>query len=552
LYAILRILDTFLRMSSASLVVLGDIVTSAPQQPRATALAIADGRIVAVGDRDAALAAVAPGTPELALQGTVAPGFIDSHVHMLWGGRDAERIDVSDARSVRELVQTIAAYAAAHPELEWLAGSAAVDRETLAEGRFPTLAELDEAAGGRPLFLDRRAHDAFANSEGLRRAGIDDATPDPAGGVIARDASGAATGFLVERPAAELVERAMPAPTAADRARWLEAIQRDFLRWGVTSCVDPALTPAEMLAYQAAADAGRLTVRTTIMPLGDGEIDPAEMAAAFTAAGVDLRRHDDVLRVGPWKLFLDGGGSLGTALLYEPWPGTDGYLGNQTTSTEGLRAYARHGATSGMGLGVHCVGSAAIDLCLDAYAAGGELTDRGLGELGFHLIHAYLWPSAAAMARTRELGVLVATQAPLQWDFGPALVRHFGVEGAGRAHPFRSWLDAGCTVGGGSDGPGGETRISPLFGMWQMRTRMIRGFDEPVGPQEAVTAQEALMLYTTGAAALSRAPERGRLAVGAPADLVAIDVDPLTDDLDALRTAAVTTTMVGGEVVFEA
>jgi predicted amidohydrolase YtcJ len=539
-------------MSRSSLVVVGDLVTLAPAQPRAQALAITDGRIVAVGDRDAAQSAVDPGTPVIELAGTGVPGFVDSHVHMLWGGRDLERIDVSDVGSVRELVQAVQAYATANPQLEWLAGSAAVDRETLAEGRFPTLAELDAAAGGRPLFLDRRAHDAFANSEALRRAGITDATPDPVGGVIERDGAGAATGFLVERPAAELVERAMPEPTDADRARWLEAIQRDFLRWGITSCVDPALTPVEMLAYQAAADDGRLTVRTTIMPLGDGEVDPAEMAATFTAAGVDLGRYDDVLRAGPWKLFLDGGGSLGTALLYEPWPGTDGYLGNQTTSTEGLFAYARHGAASGMGLGVHCVGSAAIDLCLDAYAAATEHADRPLGELGFHLIHAYLWPSAAAMARTRELGVLVASQAPLQWDFGPALVRHFGVEGAGRAHPFRSWLDAGCTVGGGSDGPGGETRISPLFGMWQMRTRMIRGVDEPVGLQEAVTAQEALMLYTSGAATVSRAGDRGRLVPGAPADLLELDVDPLSADAGALREASVRRTMVGGEVVFEA
>jgi predicted amidohydrolase YtcJ len=286
------------------------------------------------------------------------------------------------------------------------------------------------------------------------------------------------------------------------------------------------------------------------MPLGDGEIDPATMAATFTAAGVDLGRRDDVLRVGPWKLFLDGGGSLGTALLHEPWPGTDGYRGNQTTSTEGLFAYARHAATSGMGLGVHCVGSAAIDLCLDAFAASGA--PAPLGDLGFTLIHAYLWPSPEAMTRTRELGVLVATQAPLQWDFAPALVRHFGVEGAGRAHPFRRWLDAGCLVGGGSDGPGGETRISPLFGMWQMRTRRIRDREEPVGPQEAVTAAEALMLYTTAAAVVTRAPERGRLAVGAPADFLSVDVDPLTEDLDALREATVRETFVGGETAYAA
>jgi predicted amidohydrolase YtcJ len=425
-------------------------------------------------------------------------------------------------------------------------GTASIDLEDLAEGRFPTLAELDAAAGGRPLFLDRRAHDGFANSAALALAGIGAGTPDPPGGVIERDADGRPTGFLVERPAAELVERAAPPDTLEDRLRWLAAIQPEFLRRGITSVVDPALTPDEMLAYEAAADRGDLTVRTTAMPLGDGEVEPGEMLARFEAAGVDLSRRDDVLRVGPIKLFLDGGGSLGTALLHEPWPGTDDYLGNQTTSTDGLYAYCRWAAAHGRGVGVHCVGSAAIDLTLDAFAAADA--EHPIAGLGFTLIHAYLWPSAENMARARELGVLVATQPPLQWAFGPGLVRRFGAEAIGRAHPMRSWIEAGVTVGAGSDGPDFAT-LAPLFAFWQMRRRTINGGDDAIGAHEAVEPEQALALYTTGAAEVTLAPDRGRLAEGCVGDLVALDVDPLTATPEACRDGSVLATMVGGELV---
>jgi len=197
---------------------------------------------------------------------------------------------------------------------------------------------------------------------------------------------------------------------------------------------------------------------------------------------------------------------------------------------------------------VHCVGTAAIELCLDAFEAADAVAP--IGGLPFTLIHAYLWPTAAQMARTRELGVLVATQPPLQWSFGPGLVERFGAERIGRAHPMRSWVASGATIGAGSDGPG--LHLTPLFGMWQLRTRAIAGRDEPVGADEAVDARTALQLYTTGAAAVAVAPERGRLEPGAPADLVALGVDPLAATPEECRDGEVLLTMVGGETVFEA
>ena len=119
----------------------------------------------------------------------------------------------------------------------------------------------------------------------LAAAGIGAGTADPPGGVIERGADGEPTGFLVERPAAELVERAMPVPTLEDRLRWLAAIQPRFLAAGITGVVDPALEAAELIAYATAAERGELALRVTGMPLGDGEVPPAERAAAFTRGG---------------------------------------------------------------------------------------------------------------------------------------------------------------------------------------------------------------------------------------------------------------------------
>jgi len=540
-------------LSTPPLVVTGDVITMDPARPRVAAVGIVDGRVVATGTRDEALAACPPGTTELALPGTIVPGLIDSHVHMLWGGRGTEELEVGDAGSVAEVLARVSEFAAADPDREWLAGRAGIDAEYLAEGRFPTAAELDEAAGGRPVFLDRRSHDALVSSAALAAAGIGAGTADPAGGVIERGEDGEPTGFLIERPAAELVQSTMPAPTTEDRLRWLAAIQPRFIAAGITGVVDPALEAEELLAYATAAERGALALRVTGMPLGDGEVPPAERAAAFAAAGADLGVRDgDHWRIGPWKLFLDGGGSLGTALLYEPWPGTDDYLGNQTTSTAGLNDYAMWAAETGAGLGVHCVGSAAIDLFIEACERAAKV--RPLAGLGFTAIHAYLWPSSEQMARIRDLDVLVATQSPLQYTFGPGLVRRFGVEAIGRAHPMRSWLESGAVVGGGSDGTGHgvEAPIAPLWAFWQMRTRAIEGSDEPVGPQEAVSAEQALQLYTTGAAQVAMAPDRGRLTPGSVADLAALEVDPLSATAEACRDAGVHATLVAGDLVHDA
>jgi predicted amidohydrolase YtcJ len=536
-------------MSSGQRVVLGDIVTMDPTRPRAEGMALDGERLLAVGTKDEALAALPAGTEVVSAPGAaLVPGLVDSHVHMLWAGLDASRLSLSGVQSVGEVLDRIRDYAAEHPDHPWLVGSADFDPPDLAEGRLPSCDELERATGGRPLFLDRRSHDGLVNNAALAAAGIDAATPDPVGGVIERDADGAATGLLVERPAVELVTAAMPPTDLADLVRALETIQPVYHAAGLTGVVDPALLPEELDAFAELRRRGGLTVRTTAMPLAQTSLGGAEAAARLRAGEHLPGTGDDWLRIGAVKVFFDGGGSLGTAMLREPWPGAEGdYRGNQTVPTETLAEIAHACAAEGWSLGVHTVGGAAMDIVLDVFAEVDRETP--IRPLRFSLIHAYLWPSAENIETAARLGVVVATQPPMQWQFAPGLVAKFGAERIGRATPVRSWLDGGVAVAGGSDGPG--IPPEPLFGMWTARTRRIDGASEPVGIDEAISPEQALALYTTGACYAAFAEhERGMLRAGMLADWVAVSVDPLTASDDELADARVLQTVVGGRVVY--
>ncbi len=536
-------------MTAVRRVVVGNVVTMDPARPRAEAIAVDGGRIVAVGTRDEAVAALPPGTPVDAVPGAaLVPGLVDSHVHMLWAGLEASQLSLTGVRSVDEALTRVRAYAEALPAGAWVVGSADFDAVDLAEGRLPTGAELDRATGGRPLFLDRRSHDGLVNVTALAAAGVDAATPDPVGGAIERDAGGAATGLLVERPAVELVTAVMPPKPLDQLVRALEAIQPVYHAAGLTGVVDPALLPDELAAFRELRRREGLTVRTTVMPLVETSLGADEAMARLRRGESLPGSGDEWLRVGAVKVFFDGGGSLGTALLREPWPGApDGYRGNQTVPTDTLAAVAQACAAEGWSLGVHTVGGAAIDLALEVFADVDR--ERPIGPLRFSLIHAYLWPSADNIATAARLGVVVATQPPMQWQFGPRLIPKFGVERVGHATPVRSWLDGGVLVAGGSDGPG--IPPEPLLGLWQAQTRRLEGMAEPVGIDEAVSPEQALGLYTTGACYAAFAEhERGTLREGMLADWTALSVDPLTAPPDELIEASVLQTVVGGRVVY--
>jgi hypothetical protein len=532
---------------NGTVVVRGSIITMDPERPRADAMAIADGRILAVGSLAEARDAAGSGAREIGFTaGAVMPGLIDTHNHMYWTGIQSRIVDLSRAASIADVQARIRDYAARHPDAPWIVSGEGWHVVNLKEQRYPTRQELDAACSDRPVYLPRVGHAAVANSKALALGGISRDTPEPAGGRIERDASGEPTGVLLEMPAFEPVARHVPPVSRADRRAALVEIQKTYHAAGITGIVDPGVTPEILGIYQDLWAEGKLTMRSVVMPLADTSRPPDEVIAALKAWGVRTGFGDARLRIGGIKLFIDGGASLGTALMREPHPDERCNCGIQVTSTDMLRRIAHFCAERRWSLGVHVVGGKAIDLALEVF----DEVDRGhsIRDLRFCLIHAYLWPSAENIATARRLGVVVATQPSMQYTFGPILVKRFGAALMATATPIRDWLDGGVIVGGGSDSP--VTPYYPLLGLWQATTRRIEGSDEAIGREEVISAEEALTLYTRNGAYLSFAEtERGMLRPGMLADWIALSVDPLEATPDALREAKVAMTAVGGEVV---
>jgi predicted amidohydrolase YtcJ len=527
-------------------VVVGDLITRDEQRPRAAAMALRGDRIVAVGSEEDAHAAVGPDATVTHAAGTVVPGFVDAHIHMLIAGVELRRLDLDGVTSVDEVLHALAARVAAEPDADWIVAAANFSADDLVERRLPTRAELDAATGDRPVFLDQRTHDGVANTAALRRAGIDRATPDPPGGRIDRDADGEPTGLLVERPAAELVYRLVPALTHADRLRALREIQPQLHGLGITTIQEPGLTAAELAAYVALRDAGELTMRTLAMPLVESDVPVETTLERIGGLGVRTGFGDERLRLGAVKVYYDGTGSFGTALLREPWPGTDGDHGTQVIADADFAQIARFCARERWSLAVHTVGGGAVDQVLAQFAA----VDREwpIADLRFSVMHAYLWPSAENLALAARLGVIASIQPGMQWRVGASLARRFGLDAVADTSPLRDWLDAGVVVAGGSDGP--DFPMAPLQCMSHARTRRVNGLDAPLGPAQAITADQALTLYTTAAArGCFSEHDRGALRRGLLADWAALSVDPLRADAAVVHDAHVVQTVVGGRTV---
>lgn len=528
-------------------VVRGNIVTMDPARPRAEAMAVRDGRILSVGSLAEARQAAGPGARELGFgSGAIVPGLIDTHNHMHWTGIQACLVDLGPARCILDIQRAIQAYADANPQAEWIASGTGWHVANLAEQRYPTRQELDAVCPDRPVYLPRVGHAAVANSLALRLAGIGAGTPDPVGGKIERDADGQPNGVLLEPPAFEPVARLVPSPTQPQQLQALRDVQRAYHAAGLTGIMDPGLPPELMSVYQQLWARGELTMRSVLMPLADASRPLQDTLDRIAGMGVHSGFGDATLKIGGIKMFLDGGASLGTALMREPYPDERCNCGIQVTPTASFRAIARQCARLGWSLGVHVVGGRAIDIALEVFAEIDRETP--IRDLRWCLIHAYLWPDDRNIREAARLGVDVATQCSMQYTFGPLLVKRFGVAMMATATPVRSWLDGGVRVGGGSDSP--ITPYAPLLGLWQARTRHIAGTDEPIGRLQAVSGEEALALYTRDAAYLCFSEhQRGVLRPGLLADWTALAVDPVACEPEALRDAGVLATAVGGELV---
>ena len=517
-------------------------VATAAVAPGPTALAIRDGRVLALGS-DAAIEALAgPRTGRVALRGaTVLPGLTDAHLHVESLGASLEQLDLVGVASLAEARARVREAAAALPAGAWLQGRG-WDQNDWKEQRWPTASDLD--AGDHPAFLTRiDGHAAWVNARALALAGIGDATPDPPGGRILRDAAGHATGVLVDA-AMDLAQARIPAPDEATRLRRLQRGLEACARFGLTGVHDAGLDLPGVALYKRLLAEGRLPVRVYVM------LASSDFLAAGEGLTPEVGLGDGLLTVRAVKAYADGAlGSRG-ALLLEPYadePRTRGLLALQRDDFARLLRLALQ---RGFQVGTHAIGDAANRLVLDAYAAA--FGQAGGTARRFRIEHAQV-VSPEDLPRFKALGVIPSMQPTHCTSDMPWAGARLGPQRLPGAYRWRSFLDQGLPLPGGSDAP--VESADPRLGLYAAITRQDRE-GQPAGgwqPQERVSALEALAMFTRHAAfAAFEEDERGSLAPGRRADLTVLDRDPLAVAPAELLQARVLLTLVGGRVVHEA
>ena len=513
----------------------------------AEAVAIREGRFIAVGTAEEVGTHAGPNTEILDLDGRAAvPGLIDSHIHQFYLGLNLPTVQLLDARSISDVQARIAARAASTPAGKWIVGTSGWHESLLAEGRLPTRWELDEAAPDNPVIVPRGGHVVTVNTRALERAGVADGTPDPVGGVIVRDPdSGEATGVLLET-AAYFARRVAPLiPPEEEMADLLKAAMKELNSYGIVSVTDPVIDETSIAVYRRLRDEDAITVRTELLYKAADKSGTERGIAAMKA-----ETSDDMLCFAGIKFMLDGG--VEGARLSEPYrivPGEQphaDYRGLLMTPPGGEEEFVECltlVAESGLQAQTHGVGDEAIDVIIRCYAAVSE--GIPIADLRWTLMHVFL-PTDEAIETMCRIGVLATVQ-----DH-PVLLGHnqrrwWGDSRAHAAIPIRRLIDAGLLVGGGTDGP--VVPVDPFLSMWWMVTRgTLLGYT--LGEDQAIGAREALELYTiNNARIMGVEDERGSIEPGKLADLAILSQDIVDIDPDEIRNTRALLTMVGGKVV---
>jgi hypothetical protein len=507
----------------------GKIFTVDPARSWAEAVAIDDGHFVAVG-RDADVARyVGPKTRVVDLAGRmVMPGIHDMHQHPVQGGMAALfECTFPFTTPLDGIVEAVHACAARTPKGEWIRGGQWA-AETLESPRPPTRAMLDAAAPENPVFLiDSTYHNAWLNSAALARLGIDATTPNPSGGVILRDASGAATGVLFDNAAYGAMKR-LPLRTDAqyqEAIRWAVA-QGNAL--GITAMKDALADGHAVKAYAALDRAGKLDLRVaTSRP----------WRATWTESDADEAHNlehwaDDQtphVRTGFAKIFVDGIPPTRTAAMLEPYlpdpKHPAGFKGELQHSPADLDAALVRLDALGLTVKMHATGDAALRAGLDAIAAARKA--NGDSGLRHEIAHAEL-ASPSDIPRFVELNA-IAELSPILWYPTPlvqVMAEVIGRERANRFWPIKTMLDAGVLMVYGSDWPSVVPSASPWPGIEAMVTRRDPYGVEPgaLAPEQAIGLADAIAIFTrNGAVAMRLEKDTGSIEVGKSADLIVLD-----------------------------
>jgi predicted amidohydrolase YtcJ len=530
----------------------------------AEAVAIRDGRIVAVGSDDEVRRLAASETRQVDLGGrTMLPGFYDNHVHVGIGGRTgADYLEVPTPEDLRAVLEE---QAAKIPLGEWIVGGL---KRPYFHMKMPSRWELDEIAPNHPVALSS-GHKMSVNSLALQRAGITNDTPNPAdGGWIVREDNGEASGVLFETPAQRLITRVIPKEEVYlddDMARRnLRLSLGKFPAMGVTSVNVAGMRPNTFQFVQDvyekyANELPRMTMQVRLSP-GYDSFDDLDEAVEVSieeleALGFKTGFGNDRLKYGAVKMSIDGGIAAPDFWSIDPYDGevrfeehgpfeNPDFHGVTRIPAEALYPVSKRAHELGWQLGIHAIGDGAVEMVVDALDRILEDSPRAGHRHFVH--HITLLPPEETLRKMAENDIIAASQPNFTYFNTRFMLAAVSGDRLQTQNPQRSLIDHGIRMSYGSDGlPHG-----PLLGMWAAVTR--RGYDGKVyGAEEGVSVEEAIRFYTQGSAYMTfDEDEQGSIEVGKVADLVVLGEDILTVDPQRIRDIPVELTIIDGEEVF--
>ncbi|UCG70569.1 MAG: amidohydrolase [Thermoplasmata archaeon] len=532
----------------ADLVLLGGkIITMDRTFTITEAIAAWRGIIIGVGSDDEIRDLMGPDTQVLNLEGkTVVPGFNDSHMHPLIYGMDLLKVNCGSPpnHSIKEILGKIRNAAKKTPPGIWI-NCSEYKHLFLKEKRPITRWDLDQVAPDNPVLLPT-IHALSLNSRALELAGITKETPDPEGGHIEKDPNtGEPTGLVFEK-AVKPVLALIPPPVREDYSKALGLVSKQLLQEGITSVqeaggVEDFENPVLFRAYQDARRAGVLRVRTSVMMTVHSSEDSRQVKdfGFYTGFG------DEWLRIGPIKTFIDGSFTMRKAAIYPP--AVDESLGTLVLQKEELLEIVKDFHHLGWQICAHAQGDRGIELLLDAYEVA--LNELPRPNHRHRIEHSGI-TTPAIQKRYKTLGIVVASQPNLIHFYGSNFP-FYGPERMRWIYPFKTLLDQGIVVSGGSDCR--ATPFPPRLGMWSAVNRVEKNSGEVLVPEERVSVKDALNMFTiNGAYASFEENVKGSIEPGKYADMVVLDQDPLSIDVDQLKYITVLFTILGGEIVYRA
>ena len=517
----------------------GNIITLDERRPRVSALAISYGRAVALGG-DAEIRRLAGAdTAVVNLDGkTVLPGLCDAHIHWEAQARALRSVDVFELPDKTQVVERVGERAAKTAAGEWITGQGWA-QDLWPDRAFPGKADLDAVAPNNPVYLSAKSgHAAWVNSAALAAAGITDSTSDPEGGQILRDASGEASGVLLET-AMELVENCVPRPSGEQLADMMRDAQALAHRSGLTMIHDFD-DPSCLYALQILRERGELGLRVV------KQVNQAWLDAAVES-GIRRNFGDDWLRIGALKLFADGALGPKTALMFEPYAGEPDNFGMAVVDKEEMVEHVSRASASGLPASVHAIGDKAVHDVLDVFerVRGEEAARHEPAGSRRHRIEHVQIIHPLDVGRLAELDVIASMQ-PIHATSDMATADRYWGARCEYAYNPRLQLDQGARIAFGSDAP--VEPFDPLLGIHAAVTRQRDG--EPAGgwyPHAKLSLHETLLGFTRGPAYAAEMEDRlGMLREGYLADLIVLDRDIYQAAPDEIPGLSVLGTMVDG------